>query len=260
MTARSEMLRALLRDRRRSDPKCAVCAGRVDCVSGRSFQRRPPRAGRAFGIRAACGWPLRPFSRRFGSSLALSLLLQSGMALLLFGIFALFGPRRLFSRNVRCLYASACSLLRCTAVFDPCKAYARLKVKKRHSDVSVSFFWMRQQPNLPWGDPKVLSALESLTSVFGMRTGGSSPLSSPQWLYIRLRGVYTSYDFSPYPKEKSSRLARDFPPARKTDNCIAHVPLFLRLLSFFVLVEISFSYFGFVFRSLNFVEIKPSTY
>ena len=43
--------------------------------------------------------------------------------------------------------------------------------------------WMRQQPNLPWGNPKVLSAQESLTSVFGMRTGGSSPLSSPQWLY-----------------------------------------------------------------------------
>ena len=28
---------------------------------------------------------------------------------------------------------------------------------------------------------KVLSALVSLTSVFGMRTGGTSPLTSPQW-------------------------------------------------------------------------------
>ena len=32
---------------------------------------------------------------------------------------------------------------------------------------------------------QVLSALVSLTSVFGMRTGGTSPLSSPQWYIIR---------------------------------------------------------------------------
>ena len=32
---------------------------------------------------------------------------------------------------------------------------------------------------------QVLSAQLSLTSVFGMRTGGSSTLSSPQWLYNR---------------------------------------------------------------------------
>ena len=57
------------------------------------------------------------------------------------------------------------------------------KQKNRTPDLDVLRVWMRQQPNLPWGDPKVLSALESLTSVFGMRTGGSSPLSSPQWLY-----------------------------------------------------------------------------
>ena len=55
--------------------------------------------------------------------------------------------------------------------------------KNRTPDLDVLQVWMRQQPNLPWGDPKVLSAQESLTSVFGMRTGGSSPLSSPQWLY-----------------------------------------------------------------------------
>ena len=30
---------------------------------------------------------------------------------------------------------------------------------------------------------QVLSARQSLTSVFGMRTGGTSALSSPQWLY-----------------------------------------------------------------------------
>ena len=39
-------------------------------------------------------------------------------------------------------------------------------------------------------ETQVLSAQESLTSVFGMRTGGSSPLSSPQWLYKPLIAVY----------------------------------------------------------------------
>ena len=33
---------------------------------------------------------------------------------------------------------------------------------------------------------KVLSALVSLTSVFGMRTGGTSPLTSPQWYIYKL--------------------------------------------------------------------------
>ena len=36
---------------------------------------------------------------------------------------------------------------------------------------------------------KVFSALVSLTSVFGMRTGGTSPLTSPQW-YISDFSVY----------------------------------------------------------------------
>ena len=33
---------------------------------------------------------------------------------------------------------------------------------------------------------KVLSAQVSLTSVFGMRTGGTSPLSSPQWYIVKV--------------------------------------------------------------------------
>ena len=73
--------------------------------------------------------------------------------------------------------------------------------EKGHLQKQVPKNWMRQQPNLPWGDPKVLSAQESLTSVFGMRTGGSSPLSSPQWLYNPLsRDIYCMIS-SPYPKE-----------------------------------------------------------
>ena len=33
---------------------------------------------------------------------------------------------------------------------------------------------------------KVFSAQVSLTSVFGMRTGGTSPLTSPQWYIYKL--------------------------------------------------------------------------
>ena len=35
---------------------------------------------------------------------------------------------------------------------------------------------------------QVLSALKSLTSVFGMRTGGTSPLTSPQWYISAFAG------------------------------------------------------------------------
>ena len=102
---------------------------------------------------------------------------------------------------------------------------------------------MRQQPNLPWGDPKVLSAQESLTSVFGMRTGGSSPLSSPQWLYNpRYARLYIqSYDFFPLSKKKIIiAFPGDLPPAAKADNCITNSDSFRPAT--FVLVEI------FVFR------------
>ena len=75
-----------------------------------------------------------------------------------------------------------------------------------------ALFWMRQQPNLPWGNPKVLSAQESLTSVFGMRTGGSSPLSSPQWLYIpRLPRIIYSYDPFPLSKRNDHIPSRPLP-------------------------------------------------
>ena len=44
---------------------------------------------------------------------------------------------------------------------------------------------------------QVLSARLSLTSVFGMRTGGSSTLSSPQWLYKPLMSRYIYFFRNP---------------------------------------------------------------
>ena len=41
---------------------------------------------------------------------------------------------------------------------------------------------------------QVLSARQSLTSVFGMSTGGSSALLPPQWLYNPYSyGIYTNF-------------------------------------------------------------------
>ena len=130
---------------------------------------------------------------------------------------------------------------------------------------------MRQQPNLPWGDPKVLSALKSLTSVFGMRTGGSSPLSSPQWLYNPLFAGYILYDQFPLSKriDHIFRRRADLPlfgrgllPCLKADNCIGpNSEKFVRS-AVSVLVEIFVPYFRSVFVSfyLFLFEIKPSTY
>ena len=42
---------------------------------------------------------------------------------------------------------------------------------------------------------KVLSAQVSLTSVFGMSTGGSSPLSSPQWYIVKVLPLEISFLF-----------------------------------------------------------------
>ena len=55
---------------------------------------------------------------------------------------------------------------------------------------------------------QVLSAQLSLTSVFGMETGGSSTLSSPQWLYNCFRRVYTM--FSPVDLQLHSALYKFF--------------------------------------------------
>ena len=161
--------------------------------------------------------------------------------------------------------------LRGFAFAAPWQATTAAKGKEKgHLQKQVPKNWMRQQPNLPWGDPKVLSALKSLTSVFGMRTGGSSPLSSPQWLYNPLsRDIYCMIS-SPYPKELtiSSAAYKDFPllgcglpPCLKADNCIGSNSEKFVLPAVSVLVEIFVPYFRSVFVSFYLVfEIKPSTY
>ena len=150
-----------------------------------------------------------------------------------------------------------------------CKIAANGK-EKGHLQKQVPKNWMRQQPNLPWGDPKVLSALKSLTSVFGMRTGGSSPLSSPQWLYNPLFAGYILYDQFPLSKriDHIFRRLSDLPlfrrgllPCLKADNCIGSNSEKFALPAVSVLVEIFVPYFRSVFVSFYLVfEIKPSTY
>ena len=55
---------------------------------------------------------------------------------------------------------------------------------------------------------KVSSARTSLTSVFGMGTGGTSPPLSPQWyIFGFLARIYLFF----------------FPPLRQIDNCIEHL-------------------------------------
>src|SRR5204862_5301988 len=47
----------------------------------------------------------------------------------------------------------------------------------------------RQRPTLPHGNRAVPSALEGLTSVFGMGTGGPPPIKPPETLHMRKRRV-----------------------------------------------------------------------
>ena len=55
------------------------------------------------------------------------------------------------------------------------------KQKKNCSFEQFSFFGCSNNLSSRTVASQVLSALVSLTSVFGMRTGGTSPLTSPQW-------------------------------------------------------------------------------
>ena len=86
---------------------------------------------------------------------------------------------------------------------------------------------------------QVLSALQSLTSVFEMRTGGSFALLPPQWLY-------NPYSYGIYTYLQSLTI----------DNCIEFVFSNLFVLS------ADFSLFAnFVLRLFStFVVNKPSTY
>ena len=79
---------------------------------------------------------------------------------------------------------------------------------------------------------KVLSAQVSLTSVFGMRTGGSSPPSPPLWYISRSRFACPSLHVLPAFPDKYLFLS-----ALQADNRI--VNYFFRLFSFSVLFQAS---------------------
>ena len=79
---------------------------------------------------------------------------------------------------------------------------------------------------------KVLSAQVSLTSVFGMRTGGSSPPSPPLWYISRSRFVCPSLHVLPAFPDKYLFLS-----ALQADNRI--VNYFFRLFPFSVLFQAS---------------------
>ena len=84
--------------------------------------------------------------------------------------------------------------------------------KKRHPNDRMSFNGCGNYLTSRRGEPQVLSAQESLTSVFGMRTGGSSPLSSPQWLYIRFsRVIYLSAHAGFFPPASALSFFGGFP-------------------------------------------------
>ena len=109
---------------------------------------------------------------------------------------------------------------------------------------------------------QVLSAQLSLTSVFGMRTGGSSLLSSPQWLYKLLSAVYIRYDFFPLSKEKIIlSIFGEFPfTAKKIDNCTAFQNITFGIRKLVEIIVFS-PYFRIRIRLFSqFLEIKPSTY
>ena len=90
-----------------------------------------------------------------------------------------------------------------------------------------------------------------------MRTGGTSLLSSPQWLYICVSAGYIRYDFFPLSKEKIISLPRGISlPAKKTDNCInsfRRLPFLLaiplvEIIVFFFLCKDSYPFLSLFFR------------
>ena len=100
---------------------------------------------------------------------------------------------------------------------------------------------------------QVFSALVSLTTVFGMRTGGTSPLTSPQWYiyeysleHIVFSGIYIIYLFS--------SVVNFF--TRQIYNCIDLFFDLLVLLSPWLIIVRCFSVINSSF-SLNFLRSSP---
>ena len=91
---------------------------------------------------------------------------------------------------------------------------------------------------------QVLSAQLSLTSVFGMRTGGSSTLSSPQWLYNELSLIV--YFFK---SEVDSQLHNKSNPLSTKSwifvlgTYIIRFSLFLREQALDLLVSVSYKHY-----------------
>lgn len=109
---------------------------------------------------------------------------------------------------------------------------------------------------------KVSSAQVSLTSVFGMRTGGSSPPLPPQWYIHRvLRFLVLSFSLAalgPVKYLSCQSLQTD----NRIINYFSSVFVLLAFANFFFLARlISYNLVSVSIRSsLNFLEIKPSTY
>ena len=64
--------------------------------------------------------------------------------------------------------------------------YGCCKKKSTHLLMNAFFFGCSNNLSSRTVASQVLSALVSLTSVFGMRTGGTSPLTSPQWYIYKV--------------------------------------------------------------------------
>ena len=152
-------------------------------------------------------------------------------------------------------------------------APGRLELSTLRLTAACSTDWAKGQWKVattypPGVEAQVLSAWESLTSVFGMGTGGSSLLSSPPW-YIKplpRRNIMAVTDqcFPPY---LGFTLVRGFSSARldllsSADsqlNCKSATCIFRKVSGpwnhrFLVPRYVSFCSFS------TFVEIKPSTY
>ena len=97
---------------------------------------------------------------------------------------------------------SNCDFFPCDSVSGRRENYALLlqrKKKSTHLLMSAFFFGCSNNLFSRTVASQVFSALVSLTSVFGMRTGGTSPLTSPQWYINRVSlRIYSSFRYIQY--------------------------------------------------------------
>ena len=65
---------------------------------------------------------------------------------------------------------------------------------EKTADRNLRFALARQRPTLAGGDPQLPSALESLTSVFGMGTGVTFPPLSPDLYNFGMCSLKTGWE------------------------------------------------------------------